>query len=110
VTVVMAGDAHVVALTRDGTLFTWGSNAKSQLGVGKHVVRQATPTHLQGAITGIQFVGVATGGTHTLAVSRSGEVYCWGNNDHGQVRALFSSCQGFNSSKSRSQKVKVDRL
>lgn len=49
------------------------------------VVRQTTPAHLQGAITGIKFVWVAAGAQHTLAVSRSGEVYCWGANQYGQL-------------------------
>ena len=31
---VCAGDYHTVAITRDGSLFTWGSNARWQLGHG----------------------------------------------------------------------------
>jgi len=85
VSVVAAGMEHVVVMSSLGELYTWGSNARSQLGVGKQTVRQSSPLRLQGAITGIKFVWVATGGQHTLAVSKSGEVYCWGNNDFGQL-------------------------
>jgi len=30
-------------------------------------------------------VWAAAGAAHTLAVSRSGEVYCWGDNSQGQL-------------------------
>jgi E3 ubiquitin-protein ligase HERC4 len=80
VAVVAAGGSHVLAMTTDGELYTWGANSQSQLGLGKHLVRAMVPTHLQGAITGIKFVWAAAGLAHTLAVSRSGEVYCWGHN------------------------------
>ncbi|KAK3242768.1 hypothetical protein CYMTET_47552 [Cymbomonas tetramitiformis] len=85
VVAVSTGIAHALVMTKEGSIFTWGSNTRGQLGIGKQVVRQTTPVHIQGAITGIKFVWVATGGFHTLAASRSGEVYCWGSNDYGQL-------------------------
>jgi len=47
VAVVAAGAAHVLVMTTDGELWTWGDNSRSQLGLGKHTVRQTQPTHLQ---------------------------------------------------------------
>lgn len=36
-------------------------------------------------MTGIKFVAVDAGHHHVLAASKSGEVYCWGANDYGQL-------------------------
>jgi hypothetical protein len=47
VAVVAAGGAHVLVMTTDGELWTWGDNSRSQLGLGRHTVRQPQPTHLQ---------------------------------------------------------------
>ena len=82
---VSVGKEHVIAITKDGLLFVWGSNSKGQLGVGQDIDRRTTPVQLQGAITGIKFVSIAAGYEHTLAASRSGEIYCWGANGWGQL-------------------------
>lgn len=44
---VAAGGVHVLVMTTDGELWTWGDNSRSQLGLGKRTVRQTQPTHLQ---------------------------------------------------------------
>eukprot|EP00899_Mesostigma_viride_P022183 jgi/Mesvir1/3149/Mv16314-RA.1 len=71
-------------MTREGALFTWGANTKGQLGVGQ-TGSQLSPVQIQGAVTGIEFVRMAAGGAHSLAVSKSGEIYCWGSNEFGQL-------------------------
>ena len=47
--------------------------------------RQLSPIAVQGAVTGIRFMTAEAGHLHTLAASKSGEVYCWGANDYGQL-------------------------
>jgi alpha-tubulin suppressor-like RCC1 family protein len=44
-----------------------------------------SPAKVQGAVTGIKFVAIDAGDNHVLAASKSGEVYCWGSNDYGQL-------------------------
>lgn len=82
VTSIAAGDAHSVALTRDGNVFTWGENEKGQLGVGAGVSRN-TPT----AVTiGPRITSIAVGGRHTVAVQDGGaSVWAWGKGTEGQL-------------------------
>ena len=65
---------------------TWGSNARGQLGLitlpETSVVPSPTPV---AALSGVPLVQVAAGGAHTLALSVSGTVFGWGQNDAGQL-------------------------
>lgn len=47
--VVAPGAEHVLVVSSDGELFTWGSNAQSQLGVGKQVRARCAPSPALGA-------------------------------------------------------------
>ena len=71
----------MLALTRDGQLYAWGSNAAGQLGLG-HLTSVATPQPLQ---LNDDIRSVAAGATHALAVTANGEVLAWGSNHHGQL-------------------------
>ncbi|MDP9074786.1 MAG: hypothetical protein M3N98_11545, partial [Actinomycetota bacterium] len=77
---VAAGEFHTVAIKRDGTLWTWGSNATGQLGDGTNLSRSAP-----------QQIGVATwrmvaaGAGHTLGVQTNGTLWAWGDNSDGQL-------------------------
>src|SRR5205085_1251829 len=78
---VAAGDDHVVVLSQDGTVLTWGKNASGQLGDGTTVDR-ATPGVVPN-LTGI--LSVKAGGAHTLALQQDGLVVAWGDNRYGQL-------------------------
>eukprot|EP00958_Prasinococcus_capsulatus_P017762 scaffold2033_cov367-Prasinococcus_capsulatus_cf.AAC.7 len=82
---VAVGAQHVLALARGGALYSWGSNARGQLGVGLHVPSSAEPMLVQGSVTGIRFAHVAAGAEHSLACAKSGELYAWGSNQWGQL-------------------------
>jgi len=82
---VTVGSEHAIALTSTGLLFAWGSNAKGQLGIGEQASYQNSPVQILGAVTGIKFHLVDAGWEHTLAASKSGEIYCWGSNEWGQL-------------------------
>jgi alpha-tubulin suppressor-like RCC1 family protein len=76
-----AGASHSVALKKDGTVWTWGSNDKGQLGNGT-VENHELPT----AITGLNDVAaVAAGSSHVLALKKDGTVWGWGSNNLGQL-------------------------
>jgi alpha-tubulin suppressor-like RCC1 family protein/sugar lactone lactonase YvrE len=75
------GISHTAAVKRDGTLWTWGSNAYGQLGNGVPT-SALLPTRVG---SGTDWLTVACGANHTVAIKGNGELWAWGNNDSGQV-------------------------
>lgn len=84
VTAIAAGLYHSAALTANGELYTWGSNSKGQLGLGRNTDMVFSPTLVE-SLSSVPLAGVACGGNHTLVVTRSGAVFAWGSNNHGQL-------------------------
>ena len=65
--------------------FRWTSIVLGQLGLTlpeTSVVPSPTPV---AALSGVPLVQVTAGGAHTLALSVSGTVFGWGQNDAGQL-------------------------
>uniref|UniRef100_K1R9I4 Alsin n=1 Tax=Magallana gigas TaxID=29159 RepID=K1R9I4_MAGGI len=76
---VAIGTDHSVFLTLDGRLFSCGSNVHGQLGVITGDKDQAyDPVQVSG-LSDVQIKDVACGCNHSAAVSRLGQVYCWGD-------------------------------
>ncbi|KAL7061915.1 hypothetical protein AAHC03_01560 [Spirometra sp. Aus1] len=77
------GAQFSVALTASGRVFTWGKADYYRLGHGdlNHV---NVPTCVK-AFASQRVVQVAVGALHCLAVTDTGRVYSWGDNDHGQL-------------------------
>ena len=83
---IAAGSNFVVALSASGSIWTWGSNERGQLGLGTSGGVSPKPREVSGgALQGIKFSALVTGSEHTLALSQSGEIYTWGGNDRGQL-------------------------
>ncbi|KAK2757614.1 hypothetical protein FQN54_004583 [Arachnomyces sp. PD_36] len=84
-----AGAQHVLALTANGTVFSWGCDEQNQLGRTRSLRRVHEP-HLvpeQCALpTGITELGA--GLYHSFAIHKSGDVYAWGSNNFGQTGIL----------------------
>jgi alpha-tubulin suppressor-like RCC1 family protein len=77
------GVHHTCAIKQDQTLWCWGHNEHGQLGDGT-TTNQPLPVQVSALGTGVQVVTVSRGGAFTCA-STSTQVYCWGQNDRGQI-------------------------
>ena len=80
--------AHTVAVTSDGTVYTWGYNSDCQLGDGTTTTR-SSPVDI-GWNTGYEIASVSTNGIETHVATADGAVMSWGNNDYGQVTSVPS--------------------
>jgi alpha-tubulin suppressor-like RCC1 family protein len=83
VTAISAGGFHSLALTSTGAVYAWGANFYGQLGNGT-VASSAVPVPVT-LPAGVTIKFVAAGGSHSLAVTSSGQVYSWGRNASGQL-------------------------
>ncbi|MEW5298531.1 MAG: hypothetical protein WDW38_000731 [Sanguina aurantia] len=84
-------------------LFVFGSNPFGALGLGEDETVKYRPAAVE--VEGVQFVQIATGGMHTVALSSTGEVWTWGVNDEG---ALGRITQGGNCWESAPEDQKQD--
>ncbi|MDH5676747.1 MAG: hypothetical protein OEZ06_31810 [Myxococcales bacterium] len=81
---------HACAVVSDGAVYCWGGNVAGQLGdagvadAGSHKAggNSSLPMRVRGL--GPAWA-IATGGAHSCALLRSGQVACWGDNRFGQL-------------------------
>ena len=82
---ITAGMGYTCATRADATLWCWGNNDYGELGIGNSVgdvqflPRQVTTPTPRG------WVSVIAGGIHTCATRSGGTLWCWGNNDYGEL-------------------------
>lgn len=80
ITTSVCGRRHVVVLTEDGRAFAWGSGRHYLLGTESEQ-DEFEPVPVMTGLGAIKKVAVGT--THTLILTRGGNVYAMGENDHG---------------------------
>jgi alpha-tubulin suppressor-like RCC1 family protein len=87
---VAADWVHSCAMTTDGDAYCWGENDGMQIGDPK--AETSYPGCVAGGCTEpvkvVQLSGVAaigTGGRHSCAIVASGQPFCWGFNELGQL-------------------------
>ena len=78
---VAAGGFHAVALKSDGSLFSWGSNASGELGIGSTDL-SLTPVVVNNFTSA---VAIAAGKLHSHAVRPGGAIWAWGGNQDGTM-------------------------
>jgi hypothetical protein len=76
------GFGQTVALKTNGTMWSWGDNAKGQLGNGTIGNPIITPTQIG---TDTDWVDVTTGTYHSVAIKSNGTMWAWGDDDFGQL-------------------------
>ncbi|TAH33182.1 hypothetical protein EYC59_05280 [Candidatus Saccharibacteria bacterium] len=82
---ISAGDEHTCAVTLAGALYCWGYNNDGQLGIGTMLdTNVPTAVNTSGVLGGKNIARVAAGYRHTCAIG-DGDIYCWGNNNFGQL-------------------------
>ncbi|XP_043513899.1 RCC1 and BTB domain-containing protein 1-like isoform X2 [Frieseomelitta varia] len=85
------GTDHVLVLTQQGKIYSWGCNCKGELGTPIH---SQTPILISDILNGEFFIDIACGSHHSLALTNKGQVYAWGNFSSIQANLL---CGGGNS-------------
>jgi alpha-tubulin suppressor-like RCC1 family protein len=94
---ISAGGFHTCAVSSSGNVYCWGYNTNGQLGVNSNTGPQICngsdgcsemPVEVLG-VGGSGYLSnissVTAGSSHTCALSSSGNVYCWGANNSGQL-------------------------
>jgi len=90
---VSAGEQHVLAVTRDGTVFAWGDGGSGRLGIGAlptlriagadRTLREAPYPIAVPALTDV--AAAAAGGQHSVFLMKDGAVRACGSNRRGQL-------------------------
>jgi alpha-tubulin suppressor-like RCC1 family protein len=76
------GNIHTMAITTSGDAWAWGSNTNGRLGDDTTTLR-LSPVSVVGGIT--SWCQISGGGSHTVAVTTSGDAWAWGLNSTGQL-------------------------
>jgi alpha-tubulin suppressor-like RCC1 family protein len=88
VTAIAGGGNHSLALTSSGQVLAWGNNLYGQLGNGTTTITgcQCISTPVQVSLpSGTTVTAIAGAGSHSLALTSSGQVLAWGSNGNGEL-------------------------
>ncbi|EGC32668.1 hypothetical protein DICPUDRAFT_56953 [Dictyostelium purpureum] len=89
-TQVSCGNDHSLALTTNGEVFAWGESKHGQIGFATSMSTlvdfdTSTPIKVRESLSNESITQIAAGAYHSMALSRSNHIYCWGLNDYYQV-------------------------
>eukprot|EP01033_Poteriospumella_lacustris_P019067 gene19067-13759_t len=83
---IALSDHHSMALTAQGTLYSWGSNRFGQLGhADLDTTRQLSSPRRMECFKRDVVLGMACGEQHCICFTDTGELYTWGGNRQGQL-------------------------
>ena len=81
-----AGQNHACGVTDSGSVYCWGHNSQGQLGNDSSSDRSSAVQVVDDNGDNLRnIMKVSTGQQHSCALTYGGNVYCWGNNDYGQL-------------------------
>lgn len=78
---IAVGEFFATGIQADGSLWAWGRNNYSQLGLG-NPLNKSTPTRIG---TGNNWIKIASGSEFTMAIKADGTLWAWGRNDFSQL-------------------------
>ena len=81
---VACGEHHSLVVTDKGDVYAWGRGFEGQLGLSKSTQIAATPQYLK-AFYGTPVSSVAAGAFFSLAITKDGSVWGWGEAKLGQL-------------------------
>uniref|UniRef100_A0A2K6KFN3 HECT and RLD domain containing E3 ubiquitin protein ligase 5 n=1 Tax=Rhinopithecus bieti TaxID=61621 RepID=A0A2K6KFN3_RHIBE len=80
---ISAGEAHSMALTMSGNIYSWGKNEFGQLGLG-HTESKDSPSLIE-ALDNQKVEFLACGGSHSALLTQDGLLFTFGAGKHGQL-------------------------
>lgn len=84
---IASGNYVSCANNAQGFLWCWGRGYLGQL--GSYVSDADTPSLVAMDMYGDRFSSVSIGYDHTCALTETGKVYCWGQNNQGQLGSII---------------------
>ena len=84
---ISTGYHHTLALNDDGTVWTWGTNDKGQLG-NNSTVNTGQPVQVlrpDGGGLLQEIIAINAGFYHSMALRQDGTIFAWGYNNSGQL-------------------------
>jgi hypothetical protein len=79
---IAAGGHHTLALKSNGDLYAWGNNYNGELGNGS-TTGSNVPVLVLSELS--DWVAIAAGAYHSVALKSDGTLWCWGENGYGQL-------------------------
>ena len=80
--IAVGAEGHSLALGSNGAVYGWGNNEHYQVGTSYYAIQFDVPQQVIAPGWGD---AIAAGSEMSMAISKTGEVYTWGNNDYGQL-------------------------
>ena len=81
-TKISSGSGHTCATIENGSLYCWGHNKNSRLGIGTSGGVHTIPMFVS---ANQSIVEISASAEHTCILSENGSISCWGRNNYGQL-------------------------
>lgn len=81
---IACGSHHVVAVSRENKVFSWGNSKYGALGLGNQIF-SSFPAQIQSSLFGTKIVKIACAQNCTLLLLESGEVLAAGRNNDNKL-------------------------
>ena len=90
---VSCGGDHTIVLSADGNVYSFGQSTNGQLGLGTRTLESLVPLKITSLSeiccnqdrTNNEIVHISCGENHTAVVSRSGQLFTFGDGRHGKL-------------------------